>query len=172
MMNDLDKHQLSEQQAPNLLVSKPQRASGWRATGRLPMLFLIVGGLIIIGSGIVLASLFLVHPTTQGGQSAPSSKGKTAPTLPKGCTPARLPWDSIIDQTASGLHLTVAQISAQVQAGKTIDQVAAAQKITADQLHTMEINIMQQANDTWLQKGCITQQEHDSNTTRDIGTPA
>ena len=104
------------------------------------------------------------HETPTAGSS--SAKQPTA------CTGAREPVDVIQQQTAQGLHLTVAQLQAQVLTGKTIAQIATAQGLTAAQLRDVEIQALHVANNRWLSMGCITQQDVQDNLQRDIGTPA
>jgi hypothetical protein len=78
----------------------------------------------------------------------------------------------IMQQTAQGLHLTVAQVQARVIAGKTIAQIASEQGLTAAQLHNMETQALQTANNRWLHMGCITQQDVQDNMQRDTGSVA
>ena len=141
------------------LPRKPQRRSGWR---RSTLLQLLLGGVIVLGGGGVLAWQLLSPAAGKIGGLG----------LPQGCTGARIPRDTIRQETANGLHLTVAQVQTQVRAGKTMAQIAAAQGLTPEQLRTLEIHALQVANARWLQMGCITQQDVDSNMQRDVGSPA
>jgi hypothetical protein len=77
-----------------------------------------------------------------------------------------------MQQTAQGLHLTVAQVQARVLAGQTIEQVASAQGLTATQLHDVEVQALQYANQQWQSQGCITQQDVQDNMQRDTGSAA
>ena len=77
-----------------------------------------------------------------------------------------------MQQTAQGLHLTVAQVQARVLAGKTIAQIATEQGLTATQLHNMEIQALNTANNRWHSMGCITQQDAQDNLRRDTGSAA
>ena len=163
--NEAQERMQRESQAP--LPHKPQRHRGWR---RSTVLLVLLGGVIILGGGGVLAWQLLAQAPAAGTSGAP--KGGAGSSLPSGCTSARIPVDVVAQQTATGLHLTVDQVKTQVQAGKTIAQIAAAQGITPAQLRALEIHALQVANARWLQMGCITQQDVDSNMQRDVGTPA
>src|SRR5262249_386975 len=112
------------------------------------------------------------HAPAAGNSGAPKGGPGTGTGLPPGCTGARIPVDTVQQETANGLHLMVDQVKTQVQAGKTIAQIAAAQGITQDELRSLEIHALQVANARWLQMGCITQQDVDSNMQRDVGSPA
>ena len=146
------------------LQSKPQRQAGTR---HLPII-LLLGGIVLLGGGLVLAWHLLAAPP------APASTNSTvsvqAKQQPAGCTSARIPIDTVLQAAADGLHLSVTQVKTQIVAGKTIAQVAAAQGITPQQLHTIELNALQTANNRWLSMGCITRQDMADNMRRDAGT--
>lgn len=77
------------------------------------------------------------------------------------CAP-RLPWDTIRQQTALGLRLTVAQVRARVLEGTPIQAVAAAQHISGGRLHTIELHALQVGNARWIRLGCNTRREGDA----------
>jgi hypothetical protein len=106
-----------------------------------------------------------------GPSSTPASSSQSAK-QPAGCTGAREPVDVIQQQTAQGLHLTVAQVQVQVLAGKTVAQIATEQGLTASQLHDVEIQALRTANTRWQSLGCITQQDVQDNLRRDTGSAA
>lgn len=86
---------------------------------------------------------------------------------------SRLPWDWIEQQFAQQLHLSIDQIKTKVHAGKTVQDIAAAQGISAQQLYTIEAHVIQQANTRWLQQSCINQQVYNDNAQNfQRGTPA
>src|SRR5262249_9029949 len=136
------------------LPRKPQRHRGWR---RSTLLLVLLGGVIILGGGGVMAWQLLPPAAVKSGGLRP------------GCTGTRIPFDTARQETANGLHLTVAQVQTQVRAGKTMAQIAADQGLTSEQLRALEIHALQVANARWLQMGCITQQQVDSNMQRDVG---
>lgn len=151
------------------LAERPERRNGRRVTA---LLFLLCGCLIILGGGGLLVWQWISHtsaPTSVVARStpgSPSSPGKQ----PASCTGAREPVDVIMQQTAQGLHLTVAQVQARVLAGKTIAQIATEQGLTATQLHDVEFQALRFANNQWLRMNCITQQDVQDNMQRDTGS--
>ncbi|HTK06067.1 MAG TPA: hypothetical protein VL485_02775 [Ktedonobacteraceae bacterium] len=155
------------------LGSKPQRQtrSGLQP---LPIVIGVVLLIVVIGAVVLVKSnVFSTQSTTAtnanpapGAGSASSGGSK----LPEGCTGARLPSAVVLQETANGLHMTVSAIQAEVTAGKTVSQVATAQQISANQLHDIEVNALQTANNQWVQKGCISQQDAANNMKRDTGT--
>lgn len=151
--------------SPASVPQKPQRRSGWR---RSTLLLVLLGGVIILSGGGVLAWQLAAQAPASGTNGAP--KGGAGAALPPGCTGARIPVDTVQQEMANGLHLTVDQVKTQVQAGKTIAQIAASQGLTPAQLRALEIHALQVANARWLHMGCITQQDVDSNMQRDVGS--
>lgn len=154
-----------QRESPASLQQKPQRHSGWHQS---TLLLVLLGGFIVLSGGGVLAWQLLAQAPAAGKGGAP--KGSAGAALPSGCTEARIPVDTVQQETANGLHLTVDQVQTQVQVGKTIAQIAAAQGITPAQLRALEIHALQVANARWLHMGCITQQDVDSNMRRDVGS--
>lgn len=67
--------------------------------------------------------------------------------------------DTVQQHIAQGLHLTADQVTAQVSGGKQITDVAAAQGVSPDQLHTIELDAYQAAFDQAVQQGVYTQSE-------------
>ena len=149
------------------LQEKPQRHRGW---SRSASLMVMLGGVILLSGGGVLIWQVTTHPTSAPAQSTTVSGGpiKVEPTQAAGCGP-RLPWDFLVQQAANGLHLTVAQIKTQVHAGKTIQEIAAAQGISQDQLHTIEVQALQAAYTKFVSMGCYTQSEADAGFRQDSG---
>lgn len=117
---------------------------------------LIVGGvvilLIILGVG---AFAFLPKGTSQA--AAPT----TLKTKKAGARAAYLQQygPTIKTQIAQGLHLTVAQVGAQLGAGKSIDAIAQAQNVSTDQLNTLIASAYQQGLQPAVQAGQLTQQQ-------------
>jgi hypothetical protein len=91
-------------------------------------------------------------PTTSAPADANSKPGQNL------CAP-RLPWDTIRQQTALGLHLTIARVRSLVLEGKPIQAVAAAQHISGSRLHTIELHALQVGNARWIRLKCNTRQE-------------
>ena len=151
------------------LADRPERRGGRHVSA---LLFVLCGCLIILGGGGVLvwqlssrANAPVVSTSTPASSHPPAKQAA-------GCTGAREPVDVIMQQTAQGLHLSVAQVQAQVLAGKTVAQIATEQGLTAAQLHDVEVQALRYANNRWLRMGCITQQDVQDNMRRDTGSPA
>lgn len=143
---------------------------GKRGAGAL--LFILCSCLFLLGSAGVLIWQFTSHPGagTSTTASNPSTSSSQSGKQPAGCTGARQPITIIQQQTAQGLHLSVAQVQARVLAGKTIAQIATEQGLTAAQLHNVEMQALHTANNRWLSMGCITQQDVQENLRRDTGS--
>ena len=174
MKNDLSNGQTNDLPTENaqraLLAERPERRGRRRVSG---LLFLLCGCLISLGGASVLAWQLTSHASTPvvSSSSTPTSSSQSAKQS-AGCTGAREPVDVIQQQTAQGLHLTVAQVQAQVLAGKTVAQIATEQGLTATQLHDVEIQALRTANTRWQSLGCITQQDVQDNLRRDTGSAA
>src|SRR5437588_7005373 len=65
----------------------------------------------------------------------------------------------ITDQVASGLHLTSSQLQSQLKSGKSLSDVAAAQHVSASQLHTIVMNAVQNALNKAVSNGDVTKQQ-------------
>ncbi len=63
------------------------------------------------------------------------------------------------NQVAQGLHLTTAQLTADLQAGKSLSDIATAQGVSSSQLHTIVINAIQSAVNKAVSDGNLTQQQ-------------
>ena len=69
--------------------------------------------------------------------------------------------NTVANQVALGLRMTPNQLKTQLQSGKHLSQLAAAQGVSSSQLHTTEINAVQTA---------VNQAVHDGNLTRQQAT--
>ena len=150
------------------LAERPARREGERVS---VLLLMICGCLIILGGAGILAWQLTSHTNASGVPPGTPTNGSPSAKQPAGCTAAREPVDLIKQQTARGLHLTVAQVQARVLAGKTIAQIATEQGLTPTQLRNLEVQALHDANNRWLSLGCSTQQDVQSNLQRDIGSP-
>src|SRR5579884_3321734 len=65
----------------------------------------------------------------------------------------------IENSIASGLHMTGAQLTAQLQAGKSLSQIATAQHVSSSQLQTIVTSAVQSALNTAVSNGDLTQSE-------------
>ena len=65
----------------------------------------------------------------------------------------------IVSSVASGLHLTSAQLTSDLQSGQSLSQIATAQKISSTQLQTIVTNAVQSALNKAVSSGDITQSQ-------------
>lgn len=65
----------------------------------------------------------------------------------------------VVNQVAQGLHLTSSQLMTQLQAGKSLSDIATAQHISSSQLHTIVINAIQNTLNKAVTAGDLTQQQ-------------
>ncbi len=151
------------------LAERPERRGGRRVSAPL---FALCGCLIILGGGGVLVWQLSSHANAPAVSTSTPASSNSPAKQPTSCTGAREPVDVIMQQTAQGLHLTVAQVQARVLAGKTVAQIATEQGLTAAQLHDVEVQALRYANNRWLSMGCIAQQDVQDNLQRDTGTAA
>lgn len=151
------------------LAERPTR----RESKRVSVLVLVICACLMILGGVgVLVWQLTLRTNASSVSSGTPTTGSSSAKQPTGCTGAREPVEVIQQQTAQGLHLTVAQVQARVLAGKTIAQIATEQGLTATQLHDVEVQALRYANNRWLSMGCITQQDVQDNMQRDTGSPA
>lgn len=66
---------------------------------------------------------------------------------------------TVASQVAQGLHMTVDQLKAQLQAGKSLSDIATAQGVSSSQLHTLVTNAIQNAVNKAVSDGNLTQQQ-------------
>jgi polyhydroxyalkanoate synthesis regulator phasin len=67
--------------------------------------------------------------------------------------------NTVANQVALGLRMTPSQLKAQLQAGKRLSQLAAAQGVSSSQLQTTEANAVQSAVNQAVHNGDLTQQQ-------------
>jgi polyhydroxyalkanoate synthesis regulator phasin len=63
------------------------------------------------------------------------------------------------NQVAQGLHMTVDQLKTQLQAGKSLSDIATAQGVSSAQLHTLVTNTIQTTLNKAVSDGNLTQQQ-------------
>ncbi|GAC1567159.1 MAG: hypothetical protein NVS3B14_12340 [Ktedonobacteraceae bacterium] len=64
---------------------------------------------------------------------------------------------NVESQVAQGLHLTSAQLTADLKNGQSLDQIAKAQNVSTTQLHTIVLNAVQSAVNQAVKDGNLTQ---------------
>ncbi len=179
-MSDENVQEKISHEATNILQSRPQR----RSKRGPALLLLLLGGVLIIGViAIVAWQVLLPHLPSTGssaaGTSTSSRKGDNNSATPPGWNDPAIYWQTIREQIAQGLHLSVAQVTANLQAagatstatpstnknaaspdpGAPMTAVAAQQGITTEQLRTIELNALQKACDVMVAQGKLTQTE-------------
>ena len=65
----------------------------------------------------------------------------------------------IENSIAAGLHMTSTELTAQLQAGQSLSQIAAAHNVNSSQLHTIVSDAIQSALNTAVTKGDLTQSQ-------------
>ena len=155
----------TEQTVPSLLQSKPQRQVGWRKRGTFSIVLLLVGAVIIVGTGIVLAVVLTPHgsSTTNNATTTNNVTPLTGSNKQAKSNCKLLSLNTLLQQTAQGLHLSVAQVKAQIKGGKSIQDVARAQGISAQQLQSIETNALQAANNQMVTLKCTSQAQANAN---------
>jgi hypothetical protein len=125
------------------LQSKPQRRSRWRPLS----LLLLLGSVLVLGGGTLLVWQLVSHqPTLQ----------KADVTIDCAHYPSGY-HDALRQELAQGLHVTVTQVTAQVRAGKQIQDVAAAQHVSPDQLSGLERYAYKVTDVQLVHGGCMSQ---------------
>src|SRR5260370_29450664 len=117
------------------VAERPERRGGRRVSA---LLFVLCGCLIILGGGGVLVWQLSSHANAPAVSTSTPASSNSLAKQAADCTGAREPVDVIMQQTAQGLHLSVAQVQPRVLAGKTVAQIATKQGLTAAQLHHVE----------------------------------
>lgn len=137
-------------------------------TNLLAALSLIIG--MALGVGLVLGWQWVAHTGTpatpqsmdntpaapQSTTNASSDEKGSGPTSKDNDRPQYF-WDTLKAHTAQGIHLSVAQVKAKLRTGQHIQDIAAAQGVSLEQLHTIEINAFQAADNEMVRHGFTTQ---------------
>lgn len=139
----------------------PRSQQRWARLGALLGGGVLVGGVILL---LVWQGFVPRTPTAQGSAgSATSTAG--APKAGQGDPP--IYWQTIEQQIARGLHLTVAQVKERLQPppgqrdGPSIAVIAQEQGIPEAQWRTIEINAIQKGHNLLVTMGYLTQQGSD-----------
>ena len=141
----------------------------------------IISGLavLLLVAGLAYVGLHVLATRDRGSASAPSSprsgsSGQPGPVIaqpgqPTGAPPGKSQGGgysaafiaTLKQRVAERLHLSVDQITAQVSSGKQIADVAAAQGVSAGQLHTIVLDAYQAAFGQAVTDGTYTQAQAD-----------
>jgi hypothetical protein len=123
--------------------------------------FLLLLGVMIVGG--VLAWQVAAHTdTSSSAGAAQPTAGSSSPLTPPVALTAVYD-ETVKEQVAQGLHLTVAQVTAQLQADPAADlkRVAKPQGLAQDQLYRLIMNALQVAGDQMVSTGVWTQPQAD-----------
>ena len=141
----------------------------------------IISGLavLLLVAGLAYAGIHVLATRDRGSAGAPSSSrssssGQPGPVIaqpgqPTGAPPGKSQGGgysaafiaTLKQRVAERLHLSVDQITAQVSSGKQIADVAAAQGVSAGQLHTIILDAYQAAFGQAVTDGTYTQAQAD-----------
>lgn len=142
----------------------PRSRKPW---GRLVML--LGGGILVVGAVLLLVWQGFAPHAPSSRSSAVSATSTTA--APKsgqsGQGDPPIYWQTIEQQIAEGLHLTVAQLKARLQPppgqrdGPSIAVIAQEQGIPEAQWRTIEIDAIQKGHDLLVSMGYLTKQGSD-----------
>jgi hypothetical protein len=91
-----------------------------------------------------------------GGAVVQQGGGQATPPAGKGSGYPASFLNTVEQHIVQGLHLTVDRVTSEVSSGKQIADVAAAQGISRNQLHTIELNAYQAAFNQAVQNGTYT----------------
>ncbi|HLZ57235.1 MAG TPA: hypothetical protein VKR06_09835 [Ktedonosporobacter sp.] len=129
------------------------------------IIYIVGGAIIVVLLAIIGIGSFFIIPSLAASKAQATVSTPTAiPTrIPNPYTqPLKQYGPDIKNQIAQGLHLTVDQLTTQVQGGKTLSDIAKAQNITPDQLNTIVANAFQVGLKPALDGGTLTQKQVDT----------
>jgi hypothetical protein len=138
-------------------------------------LYIIIGAVVILLIGIGIGIFTLSVITSANVKGAPTPTPIAATTAKKGNAAAQLLRQYAPDiktQIAQGLNLTPDQLTTQLQAGKTLSDIAAAQGIPSTQLPTLIQNTLENALKPAVNSGDLTQTQLDRLAKRYAANPA
>jgi hypothetical protein len=160
-----------------LLQRRPSR----RPRRSLTLLFPLLGGVVIASVGAFIAwhALSPGSNTTATSAGNPPKGNNDGSAVPPGWNDPATYWDPIRTTVAQGLHLSVAQVTARLQAasaqsastptssnkgsppdpGGAMTALAAQQGLSIEQLRTLELNALQNGCDAMVAQGKLSQAE-------------
>ncbi len=144
-------------------------------------LFILIGGatallLILIGIAAFIFWPIVTSAHTSQTTATPTVSAVTpTPTVKSGTAVTKLLRQYAPDiktQIAQGLKLTPEQLTTQLQAGKTLGEVATAQGVSATQLQTIVTNALETSLKPGVDGGTLTQTQLDKLAKRYASHPA
>ncbi|HLZ62252.1 MAG TPA: HEAT repeat domain-containing protein [Ktedonosporobacter sp.] len=132
-------------------TSYPRRKvqKGWWAAVALTALIFFVLGALFAGGSVATVMPFTTHVKSVQSQAMPGP-----PTTFNNPQFTSIATNDI----ANSLHLDPSQITAQLQAGKSMTDIAAAQNVSADQLHAIELKALDDMLNQEVKAGIIPQE--------------
>ena len=130
------------------------------------MFLLLLGLVIVMGGGSVLAWQVVSHQSTfvsgisgpGNSQSASTAGAKQGQSLTNCSHGFPQSYNETLRQRfAQGVHLSVAQVTNELKAGKPVTDLATEQGISSNQLFTLELRAYQVADDLMVTIGCMNQ---------------
>lgn len=136
---------------------------------------IVLGGCIVVALIVFFGVQLLTQQSANNSANTSSGTGlsnnNNAPPNATGTLPSNKGTSSgysaeflatLKSHIAQGLHLSVDQVTNQLEGGKQISDVASEQGVSSSQLNTIEINAYQAAFDQAVQEGTYTQAQADS----------
>ncbi len=124
--------------------------------GSIVLVIVLIGvGVFATVSTVASATVNKISTPTVVATTAPAHKGNGIGKVLKQYAP------DIKNQIAQGLHLTPDQLTAQLQAGKTLSDIATAQKVSSTQLQTLVGNVVRSELQPAVDDGTLTQKQLD-----------
>ena len=170
-MSDEQTQEKTISESTSILQSRPQRRS---RRGLAILLSLL--GVVVIASVVTIIAWHTLSSASRatGSVVSTSRKGNNNSAVPPGWNDPATYWDPIRTQVAQGLHLSVAQVTAKLQAampqstvtsnkssapspGAAMTEVAAQQGLSTDQLRTLELNALQKGCNAMVAQGRLSQ---------------
>lgn len=128
----------------------------------------ILSGAAVLLVALLLIGFLVVAPAITSANSTPATTPTVTATTPPSTPTTRSKKNQIVkilkqngpqvlNQIAQGLHMTPAQLKTQLQAGKTLSQIATTQNVSATQLQITVTNAVKSALQPSVDNGTINQ---------------
>lgn len=132
-------------------------------------LLLSLAGVLLVGLAALLLWQFRLWQMNPGGRTTVKGTTTASSTIAvkEGQPDPPIYWQTIEENIAQGLHLTVTQVKASLQPppgqrdSLGIAHVASEQGVSETQLRPIEINAIQKGHDLLVRMGILTQQGSD-----------
>jgi len=127
------------------------------------LLYIIIGAIVLVLVAIGIG-IFVILPNIASADTSqkatPTPTTTTTKKAGNGINKILKQYaPDIKNQIAQGLHLTPDQLTAQLQSGKTLTDIATAQNVSSTQLQTIVGNALQTALQPAVDAGTLTQQQ-------------